>query len=64
MIRDSKDHLLSLNIDGQIQEMIEGDSKVGIKKSQYASKIIKFTDHDYYKTLRSKMNWKGNLRFK
>ena len=62
--KDSKDYLLSLNIDGQIQEMVEGDSKVIIKKSQYVSKIIKFTNHDYYKTLRSKMNWKGNLRFK
>ena len=62
--KDSKDYLLSLNIDGQIQEMVEGDSKVVIKKSQYVSKIIKFTNHDYYKTLRSKMNWKGNLRFK
>ena len=62
--KDSKDYLLSLNIDGQIQEMVEGDSKVIIKKSEYVSKIIKFTNHDYYKTLRSKMNWKGNLRFK
>ena len=62
--KNSKDYLLSLNIDGQIQEMVEGDSKVVIKKSQYVSKIIKFTNHDYYKTLRSKMNWKGNLRFK
>ena len=60
----SQKHSLSLNIDGQIQEKIKGESKVIINKSKYSSKIIKFNGHDYYKTLRSKMNWKGNLRFK
>ena len=23
-----------------------------------------FNDHDYYQTLRNKMNWKGDLRYK
>tara|TARA_B100001769_G_C21962775_1_gene518004 strand:- start:400 stop:903 length:504 start_codon:yes stop_codon:yes gene_type:complete len=55
---------LSLNVDGQIQESISRKSKIIIEKSQYTSKIIKFNDYDYYKTLRNKMNWKGNLRFK
>ena len=62
--KESKKHSLSLSIDGQIQETITGESEIIIKKSKYLSKMIKFSGHDYYKTLRSKMNWKGNLRFK
>ena len=62
--KESQKHSLSLSIDGQIQETITGQSEIIIKKSKYLSKMIKFSGYDYYKTLRSKMNWKGNLRFK
>jgi len=55
---------LSLTIDGQIQESIDSDSVISIKKSNHFASMIKFKDDDYYSTLRKKMNWKGNLRYK
>jgi len=62
--QETRRNTLSLNVDGQIQESISLESKIIINKSKYYSKIIKFNDHDYYQTLRNKMNWKGNLRLK
>ena len=55
---------ISLTADGQKQEVINHDSEVIISKSNHIAKIIKFQDEGYYSTLRNKMNWKGNLRYK
>ena len=51
-------------MDGQIQKVITHTSEIIISKSHYIANIIKFEDDDYYNTLRNKMNWKGNLRYK
>ena len=64
---DSSDKInkeLSLTIDGQIQKVINNDVEIMIKKSNELAHIIKFKDDNYYKTLRNKMHWKGNLRYK
>jgi len=58
------DKKLSLTVDGQIQEIISSQSKIAIKKSNYSAYLVKFKDHNYFKTLRKKMSWRGNLRIK
>ena len=55
---------LSLTIDGQIQEVISNNINVFVKKSIYSAYLIKFQEYDYFKTLRNKMSWKGNMRLK
>lgn len=55
---------ISLTVDGQIQKNIQCFSKVIVKKSEFYANYIKFKDDNYYKTLRDKMSWKGNLRVK
>ncbi len=55
---------LSLTIDGQIQEVISNNISVLVKKSIYSSYLVKFKEYDYFKTLRNKMSWKGNMRLK
>ena len=61
---DKANKELSLTIDGQIQESIDNDSMISIKKSNHFANMIKFKDDNYYSTLRKKMNWKGDLRYK
>jgi len=61
---DSGNKELSLTIDGQIQEIISNRMRVLIKKSSYFAYLVKFKEHDYFKTLRNKMSWKGNMRSK
>ena len=55
---------LSMTIDGQIQEPIDSSSIIFIEKSNHYASMIKFKDDNYYSTLRKKMNWKGDLRYK
>ena len=55
---------LSMTIDGQIQEPIDSSSMIFIEKSNHYASMIKFKDDNYYSTLRKKMNWKGDLRYK
>ena len=55
---------LSMTIDGQIQESIDSNSMIFIKKSKHYASMIKFNEDNYYSTLRKKMNWKGDLRYK
>ena len=60
----SENKKLSLTVDGQIQEIINNDSEIIVKKSEYSAHLIKFNKYDYFHTLRDKMYWKGNLRIK
>ena len=53
---------VSLTVDGQIQKNIQCRSRVVVKKSKFYANYIKFAEDDYFKTLRDKMSWKGNLR--
>ena len=61
---NSRNKELSLTVDGQIQEAISNKIKVIVKKSDHFAYLIKFKDYDYFKTLRNKMFWKGNIRSK
>ena len=51
-----------LSIDGQIDKVIDNTYKVKISKSKYTARIIKTLDYNFFKTLRSKMGWSGNIR--
>ena len=55
---------ISLTVDGQIQKNIQCNSKVIVEKSKFYATYVKFSKDDYFKTLRDKMSWKGNLRVK
>ena len=61
---NSRSKELSLTIDGQIQEVISSKIRVLVKKSNRYAYLIKFKESDYFKTLRNKMAWKGNMRSK
>ena len=61
---NSEKKKLSLTVDGQIQEIINSDSEILVKKSKHSAHLIKFNKYDYFQTLRDKMYWKGNLRIK
>ena len=61
---NSENKRLSLTVDGQIQEIIDNKSEIVVKKSKYCAHLIKFNKYDYFRTLRDKMYWKGNLRIK
>ena len=55
---------LSLTVDGQIQEIINANDVITVKKSDCCAYLVKFNKDDYFQTLRDKMSWKGNLRIK
>mgnify|MGYP001203222777 FL=1 len=55
---------LSLTVDGQIQEIVNANDVITVKKSDCYAYLVKFNKDDYFQTLRDKMSWKGNLRIK
>ena len=55
-------HGLSCTIDGQVRFETSGKSKIRIKQSDFMIQMISFPRNNYYRTLRSKMNWVGKLR--
>ena len=61
---NSRSKELSLTIDGQIQKVISSKIRVLVEKSNCSAYLVKFKESDYFKTLRNKMAWKGNMRSK
>ena len=54
--------VISCTIDGQQRFLIGDSSKLEIKKSIKAIKVIILPSYNYFDTLRNKMRWSGNLR--
>ena len=53
---------MTISVDGQIQRNLDFSNSIYIGKANYSAKFIKLYSSDYYKTLRSKMGWAGNVR--
>lgn len=53
---------ISLSIDGQINKVINNKFRVIVNRSERTANIITTIEHNYFKTLRGKMGWSGNIR--
>lgn len=53
---------ISLAVDGQIKVLIDDQTQIKITKAKHSAQIISLPDNGYFKTLRTKMGWSGNVR--
>ena len=53
---------ISLAIDGQIKVTLDDQTKIQIKQGEYFAKLVSLPTNGYFKTLRTKMGWSGNVR--
>ena len=53
---------ISLSIDGQIKVSIDNETQVQILKAQHTAELVSLPSNGYFKTLRTKMGWSGNVR--
>jgi len=53
---------ISLAVDGQIKIPIDDKTQIKIRKAKHSAQIISLPDNGYFKTLRTKMGWSGNVR--
>ena len=52
----------SLAVDGQIRISIDDKTHIKIKRARYFAQLISLPNKGYFKTLRTKMRWSGNVR--
>ncbi len=48
---------IALTVDGQVQETLDVDAVVNISKADYKTKMITFSDSNYFDVLSKKMGW-------
>ena len=48
---------MALAVDGQVQESLELDAKVTIRKASYKTRMVIFSDSNYFDVLSRKMGW-------
>ena len=53
---------ISLAIDGQIKVHLDEQTQIQIKQAEYFAKMVSLPTNGYFKTLRTKMGWSGNIR--
>ena len=53
---------ISLAVDGQIKILIDDRTQIKIKKAKHSAQIVSLPGNGYFKTLRTKMGWSGNVR--
>ena len=53
---------LALAIDGQIRVPINDQTQIQISQAQHFAQLVSFPSNGYFKTLRTKMGWSGNVR--
>ena len=53
---------LALAIDGQIRVSINDQTKIQISQAQHFAQLMSLPSNGYFKTLRTKMGWSGNVR--
>ncbi|MDP6134492.1 MAG: NAD(+)/NADH kinase [Candidatus Marinimicrobia bacterium] len=53
---------ISLTVDGQIKILIDDQTQIKIRKAKYSAQIVSLPGNGYFKTLRTKMGWSGNVR--
>ena len=53
---------ISLAVDGQIKVLIDDQTQIKITKAKHSAQIVSLPGNGYFKTLRTKMGWSGNVR--
>jgi len=53
---------ISLAVDGQIKILIDDQTQIEIRKAKHSAQIVSLPGNGYFKTLRTKMGWSGNVR--
>ena len=53
---------ISLAVDGQIKIPIDAQSQIQIKQAKHFAQLVRLPSNGYFKTLRTKMGWSGNVR--
>jgi len=53
---------ISLAVDGQIKIPINNQTKISIKQAKHHAQLVSLPNNGYFKTLRTKMGWSGNVR--
>jgi NAD+ kinase len=59
----SYEHPIQVHSDGDIHFEMKTNDTFKIKKSSKNFKLVKLKKHDYFSTLRTKLNWSGKLDF-
>ena len=53
---------ISLAVDGQIKVRIDDQTQIQITKAAHCAQLVSLPENGYFKTLRTKMGWSGNVR--
>ena len=53
---------ISLAVDGQIKVPIDVQTQIQIKQAEHFAQLVSLPTNGYFKTLRTKMGWSGNVR--
>ncbi len=53
---------IALTVDGQIRITVDNDSRIKICRSKNPAQLVSLPSNGYFKTLRTKMGWSGNVR--
>ena len=53
---------ISVSADGQIKVSIDNQTQVQIFKARHTAELVSLPSNGYFKTLRTKMGWSGNVR--
>lgn len=52
----------SVVVDGRVLDQVQPNDRVRVERAAARFKMIEVPNHDYYRTLRDKLGWAGNLR--
>ena len=58
---ESRSHNFLIAVDGRSESLPEG-TLITIRKADYTAKVVRFSDHRYFSTLREKMMWGADQR--
>ena len=53
---------MSLAVDGQIRISIDDQTHIYINRAEHEAQLVSLSRNGYFKTLRTKMGWSGNVR--
>ena len=53
---------LNVSIDGQVNISINSNTQVNVCRARHTAQLVSLYNYEYFKTLRTKMGWSGNIR--
>lgn len=60
----NKGESVEITCDGHSQHMLESGKTLSIKPASQQFSMIKLKNHDYFETLRTKLGWSGQVRYR